>query len=1451
MIWSRRFHLTFAATVAGIVLITLSLQAQPRPLFDGKTLQGWEGDPHWWRVTDGVISGGSLTEKVPQNVFLATTESFQNFDLRLKLRIRGTEGFINSGIQIRSVRVPNSTEMAGYQVDAGDGWWGKLYDESRRKKVIADSAQSAAVVASIKKADWNDYRILAQGRRIQTWINGVPALDYYEAEQNIAEDGYIGLQVHSGGKALIEFKDLTIETLPADADAPTWDKVGRPGEKKVSGLDPRAPQPRTAADQLRSFQIADGLEIELVASEDTTQGIGKFISVTFDQKGRMWSSTAREYPVDGNESPEAARALYAGRGRDHVIVFDTPFSPGPQRARSFADGLAIPLGVLPYLDGCYVQHGPDVLLLKDTDGDGRADQRTPILTGFGVEDSHLMPHQFTRAPGNWIWLAQGAFNRSQVRRPQDPPEKAIAFDQTRMARFRPNGDQFEITAQGPCNIWGLVISGEGEAFIQEANDYGYPVMPFHEFANYPGCSNRQFKSYAPDFPATAEFRLGGTGLSGLALTDPNGIFPEPWADVMLVANPITRKINAIKLHRSGPRWWLEQLPDLLSSDDEMFRPIALAMGPDGCVYITDWYNRIISHNEVARNHPERDKERGRIWRIKPRHRAPLVVPDFTTLPPADLLAIFGGPSVTQAHLAWQAITDRRLTQEPAFASALQTIVRDPQQSAPRRIQALWALTGSGMAGHESPQRLLSSENRNLRREAVRASDQLNGWTLNDFVSTYASRTQEPDPEVRAEIIRQLGRHLSTTAPTPAAFQLLLSFALPPLEGPTVASTWRSGVKIKVAEAYEREFERYLVRNILEQHRAYTERILTSPEGKSLSVEARMLAALSLEPNQGAPRVAQELLQLSRSPENEELFRVAQFAQIPALAEALTKLLAKDTNQIQVIEGLLVNRTQLNPAPLQTVLTPYAQRLLRSGKKDDVDLGLRLSSGFKLIGVEEDLAHLLQDHTSSANASGHAKQASGEDRQVAVLKALSEIGARNLSSFENILTTTSSPRVRYEAAVALAQSREPGAENRILALWSHLSTTQRRAALDRLLTRKEGATAVVVGLNRGTLTLDDLDSTRIERLQALLPNDAAVTALAEKLQSNARLVLSMDGTDAAQSELGLTLRGPFTLETWIRLEPGDRAVGLADGLFASPGHMDMHFAENRLHIRFFTPDRVFLVSKRQIPAEVWTHLAITRDTKGIWSLYIDGQRDEQSQTPDQRPLEAIRLGWNLPPDGPRALFSDLRAWNVERSAAELAATFDRRLPSTSPGLLLQTDDERSWGKRRQGATVIKTSQIPPVISAEAAAALDATFARLRLLAEKEGSVARGRDLAATCLACHVIGKEGGNIGPNLSGAGAMGVEGLLRSLVTPNAAMESAYQIFRVEMKDGGIFEGFLAHESAEAIILRTPGSEDQRIPRDKVRNAHFVRRSLMPEGLLDGLAPEQITDLFAYLKTLR
>ena len=484
----------------------------PKPLFDGRTLAGWEGDAKLWRVEDGCLTGGSLTETVKQNEFLATTRDYTNFIVRLKIKLTGTNGFINSGFQIRSQRVPDISEMAGYQCDFGEpSWYGAIYDESRRNKLMAASDMKA-LRPVLKVTGWNDYVIRADGPRITTWINGVMGVDYYEPDLSIPnyDWGKLGIQVHGGGKAVVQVKDISIEELPVGKKF-----IGAPEPKKGAKASPLLPEEENA-----TFTLPPGFEIELVASEDMDAGFGKFVAVDWDLQGRLWTMTALEYPVDANESPAVAKELYASKAKDKVLVYDRdPKSPTgyASKARVFADGLAIPLGILPYKNGVYVQHGTEIVFLSDTDGDGKADKREVILSGFGVQDSHLFPHQFTRAPGNWIWFAQGAFNYGKVKTTRGAE---VQFDQTRMAKFRYDGSEFDITSQGPCNIWGLVLDGNGQAWIQEANDFGYPMMPFHEYANYPGCSQAQWKSYAPEFPGTAtEFAMGGTGLSGLALSD--------------------------------------------------------------------------------------------------------------------------------------------------------------------------------------------------------------------------------------------------------------------------------------------------------------------------------------------------------------------------------------------------------------------------------------------------------------------------------------------------------------------------------------------------------------------------------------------------------------------------------------------------------------------------------------------------------------------------------------------------------------------------------------------------------------------------------------------------------------------------------------------------------------------------------------------------------------------
>jgi hypothetical protein len=183
-------------------------------LFDGKSFKGWEGDTvKTWRIENGSIVGGSLVNKVPNNEFLCTTRSYTNFDLKLKFKLTGTEGFINTGVQFRSKRLTDPAyEMTGYQADLGDKYWASLYDESRRNKTLIAPAESL-VKKILKPGDWNDYEVRAENRRIRIYLNGQLTVDYTEPDENIPQTGLIGLQIHGGGKAQVAYKDIIIQEL--------------------------------------------------------------------------------------------------------------------------------------------------------------------------------------------------------------------------------------------------------------------------------------------------------------------------------------------------------------------------------------------------------------------------------------------------------------------------------------------------------------------------------------------------------------------------------------------------------------------------------------------------------------------------------------------------------------------------------------------------------------------------------------------------------------------------------------------------------------------------------------------------------------------------------------------------------------------------------------------------------------------------------------------------------------------------------------------------------------------------------------------------------------------------------------------------------------------------------------------------------------------------------------
>ena len=179
-------------------------------LFDGQSKKGWDGDWSIFRIDRDQIVGGQLESNIPHNYFLVHEGNFGDFDLRLQFRLLGVA--TNSGVQIRSQRIPNHHEMIGYQADLGQTYWGCLYDESRRNRVLA-SPVASELDKVLKREEWNDYRILCEGRRIRLWVNGLKTVDFTEPDVSIPLRGKIGLQIHGGPPGETRFRRVRIKPL--------------------------------------------------------------------------------------------------------------------------------------------------------------------------------------------------------------------------------------------------------------------------------------------------------------------------------------------------------------------------------------------------------------------------------------------------------------------------------------------------------------------------------------------------------------------------------------------------------------------------------------------------------------------------------------------------------------------------------------------------------------------------------------------------------------------------------------------------------------------------------------------------------------------------------------------------------------------------------------------------------------------------------------------------------------------------------------------------------------------------------------------------------------------------------------------------------------------------------------------------------------------------------------
>lgn len=1385
---------------AGISLAALLAvaTAAPTALFDGKSLKGWETKhPERWRVENGAIASGDQKEKIPSNFFLFTEKSYADFEFRCKFRLTGDPktGLINSGIQFRSEHLPNG-HARGYQADIGDvEWWGCIYDEHRRNKVIAKSDINK-VGPIVKRNDWNEYVIRCEGARSRLWINGLLTVDFVEADPKIARSGKIAVQVHSGGAAMVEFKDLTIEEFK------------------------RKESPLTPAEQQGSFSVPEGYTVELVASEET--GLPKPITVSFDDAGRMWAITATDYPVDANETPDEAMALWKNGGKDRVVIFDDPLKAGPHTPRMFADGLAMPMGILPWKDGAIVGQGPEIIFLGDQDGDGKADSRKTLIKGFGVQDSHLMPHQFTMMPGGWIGMAQGAFNRSKVVAGSNAP---VSFDYCKMGRFRPDGSEFEVISYGLNNIWGLSLGREGEMFIQEANDMNYSVVPFQVGSSFPGIGNQKFKPYAPLAPPVANFKMGGTGLSGLALSeDPTGTFPDPWHEVMFVANPITHTINAVKVGTDAKgRYTMQRLPDFLSSTDEWFRPIAIQFGPDGCLYIVDWYNKIISHNEVPRKHPDRDRERGRLWRVRHKSQTQREVPNIAALPTEQLISHLKSDSTWAMRAAWRQIVFR---QARDLTPQLNALAADDQERADARIHALWALRSLGMADATLIATLASSPNRNIRREAA-------------AISANAAHAEDPDAQVRAQAIRTLAR-----GSKPESIPALIAFAKPAHEAKASAgeAPWggRLGKPTPLGSPYDRTFERYLVRQSLEQMPNAVAAFLDSPAAVSLPAENRLFASLSLPAELSTPLFIKAWADIQRPPSDEELLLLLKGASDQRLAPIVASLFADPAKAPALMGATLRLQDRIDAKLIQQLITPALQKLAEDGGNES--LVVEVSSAFRLPALQDALASIASNGALPVALRAEA------------VNALARIGAgANPTVLSIVSNKEAPPALRIAAMTALGTSGNAAASAKVLQAAAKLSPSEREDLLDRLAGSATGVDLILHGLDQDTFKGDDLTIPTLDRMRALRPNDKDMQALWTKLADRFPRALKLQGKSDDYGATTITLDGPFTVETWIRLDPG---VDNADGILGRPGGADFNFYGGVFRIYGGPKLGDFVTATRPMTPGAWTHLAVTRNKDGKFSIYRNGELDTKGTKRSTAVFSELQIGRTTPPNaGTAGELMEFRVWNTDRNATEIRANFNRRLEGgPRPAGLehyfpLGGDPTALHGN----ATITAVAEGPELLDPEEARQEEAKLVKFRAIATAAGAdPKRGKPLfTGLCLSCHTLDGKGGAAAPPLDGSGHRDLDSLLRAVLTPNAAVEPGYRAYRVETHDGQLAEGFLVKHDKNGAVIRLMGGAELRFPQAEIRRARYLNRSFMIPGLFDALAPQQVADIIAYIGTLK
>lgn len=485
----------------------------------------------------------------------------------------------------------------------------------------------------------------------------------------------------------------------------------------------RSTDPLTPEAEQQTFKLPHGFEVQLFASEPEIQ---KPMNMAFDARGRLWVSGSNDYPYANLEQP----------GDSIRVLEDTDGDGRADKFTTFVDGITIPMGLYPYQDGVIAFTIPNIVFYRDSDGDGKADQQQILYGPFDYSrDTHGLNNAFRRGLDGWIYACHGFNNRSKV---SGADGHEIEMQSGNTYRFRIDGSRIEHYTHGQVNPFGMTFDLIGDLYNSDCHTV--PITLLLKDGYYPSFGKPH--DGLGFVPAVMTHLHGSTAIAGVTQITGNK-FPAEFRNHLLVGNVMTSRVHRDRIEYNGSTVKVVEEPDFLTSSDPWFRPVDIQCGPDQAIYIADFYNRIIGHYEIPLDHPERDRTRGRIWRItySPDDSKPIQpsVTDLSKLTTAELIAALPHANLPQQYRIVGLLsegTDGQLLKQ--LKEALKAPTTEQQ-----RIALLWSLFHHQKLSPPEIKYYYQEGDLVTRRHLLKILAETSSWTSEHVTLIQAGLRDEP------------------------------------------------------------------------------------------------------------------------------------------------------------------------------------------------------------------------------------------------------------------------------------------------------------------------------------------------------------------------------------------------------------------------------------------------------------------------------------------------------------------------------------------------------------------------------------------------------------------------------------------------------------------------------------------------------------------------------------